>query len=452
MLHQYIEHWNNQTKTKNIWLGLLFAILHAAEVSYEEAGQVSFWDQHDLLRPFADFKSLTVQCLIASDYTNPVAYTVETLMLYIQFDGITTPDRSIETPLMLGIATRLAMRMGIHRNSKAHPGLTPFQDEMRRRLWGTILISDTLHSFQLSLPATISQIDCNCAMPRNIHNDEFGPDSTKLPPPRPLSEYTEVTYTILKTRLILVLREIMNLINYNDNPSAGDISRCELSLSEAQATIPPFLQVSRVEESASVSPIIQSQRISFDRVYQLGRCMLYRKFLRRARTDPSVLQYRLSCVDAALKVLQHQETLFVHFKPMFSPSVRRRHKFTHPTLDFFTAGMILALDLYYGIEAKSRAPIKDSEASRDFPNRMEMIAALQSSNQIWALSKDDSVEAAKAYGIFSFILQKVASCQSANEDVVGESVIGPDALATAIELRNYSFGTQENILEFNWVI
>ncbi|KAI9738094.1 MAG: hypothetical protein M1818_005522 [Claussenomyces sp. TS43310] len=446
---EYINHWNDPKKTKIVWLGLLFAILHCAEVSYEESGEPSVWDQYDVPRP-ADFKALIVQCLIASDYTNPIAYTVETLMLYIQFDGTTPPDLSIETPLILGTTIRLAMRMGIHRNSNGYPGLTPFQDEMRRRLWAAILMSDTLHSFQLSLPATIHQIDCNCAMPRNIRNDEFGPDSTELPPPRSLNEQSEVTYTILKTRLLLVLKEIMNITNHTDIMSVEEIRKCETTLSEAQATIPPFLRVFRVEESTSVSASIQSQRIAFDRVYQLSRCMLYRKFLRRARTDPSVIQYRLSCVDAALILLRHQSTLFVKFNPMFSPTVRRRHKFTQPTLDFFVAGMIVALDLYYGLEAESRAPILNSQAPGDFPDRVKMSTALETSNHFWGMSKDRSVESAKAYGIFSYVLQKVRSCQTATGNGLGEYATGPDAGATGMEVPCHSSGSPSNAPEFNW--
>lgn len=280
-----------------MWLGLLFAILHCAETSYEEAGELPFRDQYDVSRPPTAFKTLTIQCLVASDYTNPVAYTVETVMLYIQSDGIPLPDLNIETPLILGIAIRLALRMGIHRNSNAYPGLTPFQDEMRRRLWYTILMSDTLHSFQLSLPATIGQSDWNCEMPRNIRSDEFGPDSEELPSQTPLSEHTEVTYTILKCRLLLALKEIMNFTNDKDALSEREIHKCELTLSEAQATIPPFLQFFHAEETASDPITLQSQRIAFDRVYQLSRCMLYRKFLRRARIDPSVVQYRRSCID-----------------------------------------------------------------------------------------------------------------------------------------------------------
>jgi hypothetical protein len=420
--------------------------MNCAEVSYEEAGEVPVWNQSDVSGLSTNFKTLTVQCLIASDYTNPVAYTVETLMLHIQFDGMALPDRSIETPLMLGIAIRLAMRMGIHRNSNTHPGLTPFQGEMRRRLWSTLLISDTMHSLQLSLPAHIDQIDYNCGIPRNIRNHEFGPDSTELPHSRPLSEHTEATYTILKSRLLLVLKDITNLTNYNNNPSEEQIYKCETSLSEAHATIPPYLQVSH--ESGSVSAIIRSQRISFDRVYQLNRCMLYRKYLRRARQEPAVMRRRLSCIDAALKSLHLQATLFVDFNPMFSPSLKRRHKSAQPTVDFFLAGMVIALDLYYGFNAP---PILDLQGSGDPSDRAEMIAALENSTAIWGLSKDTSIESAKAYGIFSFVLQKVGCSELSNEIGRDENAREPDPSTTETETPSTVFRLPESGVEFDWV-
>lgn len=427
--------------------------MQRAKLSCEEAGDVPFWNEWNLSRPsFHEFKALTVQCLIASDYTNPTAYTVETLMLYLHLDSMTLSGRSIETPLILGITIRLAMRMGIHRNSNAHPGLTPFEDEMRRRLWGTILMFDTLHSFQLSLPPSIGQIDWDCSIPRNIHNNEFGPDSTELPPPRPLSEHTEVTYIILKTRLLLVLKEIMNLITYKEQLSVEDIHKCETALSEAHATVPPFLRVSLAEESVSVSATIQSHRIAFDRVYQLSRCMLYRKFLLRARTDLSIKQYRLFCVDAALKLLHHQTALFANFKPMFSPAAMKYYQLNHPTLDFFVAGMVIALDLYYGLkDVCTVASIPSPQPSEDFPTNVEMTAALQTSNQFWEMLKDDSVEAAKAYGIFSFILQKVGRSLLPAEIGLGGNAAGQGAFEPEMMFSNDAFGSPGTGLEFDWV-
>jgi len=360
-------------------------------------------------------------------------------MLYILFDNTTSADLSIETPLILGMTIRLAMRMGIHRNSKAHPGLTPYQDEMRCRLWATILMADVLHSFQLSLPAMISQGDWNCAMPRNIRNDEFVPQSIRLPPQRPLSEHTEVTYMILKSRLLLVLKDIMILTNHTNRMSEEDMRRCESSLAEAHSMIPAFLHVIPVEQLDLSSATIVKHRISFDRVYQLCRCMLYRRFLRQGHTDSAVTSYRLSCIDAALKLLRHQATLFIDIENMFLPSMKRRHRIFEPTSDFFVAGMVIALDLYFDLELKSKFPTQAQEYN---PDSMEMFVALENSNRYWEMTKYESVEAAKAYGIFSFVLQKVRKHRSET---------GSALCTTNLEFSNIPLAALESTLEFDWV-
>jgi hypothetical protein len=41
-----------------------------------------------------------------------------------------------------------------------------------------------------------------------------------------------------------------------------------------------------------------------------------------------------------------------------------------------------------------------------------MISALETSTEFWRISKDESVEAAKAYGLFTHILTKVKNAQS----------------------------------------
>jgi hypothetical protein len=428
-------------------------VLHCADVSYEEAGQESPLDMYQFPATAFDFKNLTVQCLIASDYTNPVDYTVETLVLYVQFDEMTAPDRSIETPLILGIVIRLAMRMGIHRSPKTNSGLTPFQDEMRRRLWGAILILDTLHSFQLSLPSTIGHVDRDCAMARNIHSHEFGPDSAELPRSRSLSEHTEATYVIIKTRLLLVLKDIIALTHEKEDLGAEQIKKLEQTLAGAYATIPLSIQETATQETFPVLGTLRGQAIAYDRVYQLCKCMLYRKFVRKASTDPSINRYRNSCLDAALRLLRHQTTLFLHLRPMFSPCASKRHKFTHPTLDFFVAGMIIAVDLYHTSEAVNCVLESSEQASLDSPRRVEMIRALGTSIEFWAHLKDFSVEAARAYSIFSFVLQKFKASQP---------VCGNDCDGTTTEHSNWPIASMEFSDEtptllpeengFDWVI
>jgi len=68
-----------------------------------------------------------VQCLVLSDYTKPTRYTLETMMIYGEAEFLMSQDDQVHSYLMIGVAVRLALRMGLHRDSsKIWTHFTPF--------------------------------------------------------------------------------------------------------------------------------------------------------------------------------------------------------------------------------------------------------------------------------------------------------------------------------------
>jgi hypothetical protein len=321
--------------TKIIWLGLLFSLMQLAELSYAEEAKT----EPSALAVM--YKMRTVQCLVSSDYTTPVGYTIETLMLYIDAEWMTSQDPAIETSMVLGQAIRLAMRMGIHRDSAAFPNITPFRCEMRRRLWAAIHRADILYSFQLSLPPVIRQGDCDCGLPMNIRNEDFGED-TDLPPSRGLHEHTEASHLIVKYKLLLVIGNIIESTNINGSIQIDTIEKLERSLSEARQQVPSYLQIAEDENLESLGS--KKAQIALERVFQLGKCLLYRRFLHR-HDGPSSLKYRGFCVDAAIKLLSYQSAIFMKPGSNFPENVKTRNMSTLISHDFFIAGMVVASDL-----------------------------------------------------------------------------------------------------------
>jgi hypothetical protein len=321
-------------------------MLHLAELSYNEGSKT----ESDV--PTGKYKIRTIQALISADYTRPIGYTIETLMLYIQAEWMTSQDPSIETSMVLGLAIRLAMHMGVHRDSNAFPSITPFRREMRRRLWAVIHRADILYSFQLSLPPVIRQSECNCGLPRNIRNEEFGEDCD-LPPERGLNEATEASYTIIKYRLLLVLGNIIEFTDVRGTIQTDSVEKLQRNLSEVRQMTPPYLQITEGQSSEPMT--LKRDRVSLDRIFQLGQCLLHRRFLYR-RHDPSVLQHRGSCIDAAMTLLDHQSVIFLEFGSNYPQNVRKRNMYTLTSHDFFVAGMTVALDLHYGFKVEPQSP------------------------------------------------------------------------------------------------
>ena len=350
-------------------------------------------------------------------------YTVETLILHVLAEWMSSQDSSIEVSLLLGIVIRMAMRMGMHRDSRAHDGLTPFQGEMRRRVWAIIRTMDIVCSFQLSLPATIHHGDSRCAIPRNIFNDEYSKTIKELPPPRQSSEATEISCTIIKTHLALELGKVLAFIESEDDPTYDDILKHEQSLGEVKRMIPQHLNVSSTEELSTVSAELRKQRIDVDRLYQVSQCVLHRKSLSQVRHDISKLQHRGLCIDAAMTLLAHQATLYLDLDSAYPQNIRKRHVYTLTTHDFFTASMAVALDLHYGFESEPFTPSPSDVSLWGYDRRDEMITALETSTEFCRISKDESVEAANAYGILAFVVAKARKAQwmIAEQQVRGNS-------------------------------
>jgi hypothetical protein len=308
------------------------------------------------------------------------------LLLYIRAEWLSSQDAGIEISLVLGIVIRLAMRMGIHRDSSVHFDITPFQGEMRRRIWSTLHEIDILYSFQLSLPTTIPQSDSDYAFPPNLP-DDFREDTTELPPPRESTEATAVSYTVTKYRFTLLLGYIVTLAE-SRNINSNDILKYENALHEARRMMPPHLRISTAEATATVNMFLTKQRIGIDRIYQLAQCILHRKFLLYARADSNCMQHRRPCIDAAMTLLSCRAIIYLECNSTYPQSIEKRHSSTLSTQDFFVAGLAVALDLHYGYKSESMTASSNDTCLWGYDRRAEMITALEMSNQFWRICKD----------------------------------------------------------------
>ena len=383
-------------------------------------------------------------------------YTVEILILHIYAEWMSSQDSNIEVSLLLGIVIRLAMRMGMHRDSRAYDGVTPFQGEMRRRVWATIRTMDIICSFQLSLPAAINHGDSRCAVPRNIFNDEFHKNIKELPQPRILSEATEISYAIIKTRLVLELGKILMFAESEDNPANDDISKHEQSLEEVKSMIPQRLNILSTQELATVSAELHKQRIDLDRLYQACQCVLHRKSLSQARHDSSKLQHRGLCIDAAMTLLAHQAALHSELNLSYPQNIRKRHIYTLTNHDFFTASMAVALDLHYGFESEPFTPSPSDVSLWGYDRREEMITAVEKSTEFCRLSKDESLEAANAYGMLSFVVAKarkaqwmIVEQQGRGNSITAGQMSNSNTAAPISELATEIFN--DPLPDFDWV-
>lgn len=126
--HQQLRaHWQDPSKTSLMWLGMLYSVLCLAMLSYHKVGDEPPEWKGRALELAAEYRTRTVQCLFAADYTKPREYTVETMLLYMFGEFSSRWDADMSLYLINSVVVRVAFRMGYHRDAKWFPSLTPFQ-------------------------------------------------------------------------------------------------------------------------------------------------------------------------------------------------------------------------------------------------------------------------------------------------------------------------------------
>ena len=404
---QYERHWKEPSKIGPVWLGQIFAILCLTMHSYNKMDDEPPEYRGKSLSLAAQYRSLTGQCVQLADFTKPVNQMIETLVLHLHGEYARNRDSEVSVWVIVGMIVRLAMRMGYHRDPKYFPNITPFQGEIRRRVWTFVRQSDLLFSFQVGLPSMIRLGDCDTGLPRNIYDDEFDEDTRVLPLPRSMSEPTPVSYMIAKSLLAFAFGKIIESLHSTTASHYEEVMLLDQNLREARAQIPTHLRLKPIEESTTDPGMLIVQRFNLSMLYHKGQCVLHRKFLTRARENNKYAHSRRTCIDSSMDLLHHQATLHYESRPGRRLYGMRAFVSALCTHEFLLAAMIVCLDLAYRGDADCNGQSSADMYTWGSERREDMIRALEVSQGIFRETRDESMESYKASEILTVMLEKL---------------------------------------------
>ena len=360
----------------------------------------------------AEYRALTAQCLLLADITKPINFMIETMILYLHGEYARSREAEVGVWVLVGMIVRLAMRMGYHRDPKYFPSLAPFQGEMRRRVWTFVRQSDLLFSFQIGLPSMIRLSDCDTETPRNIFDEEMDEDSTNLPPSRPCTTPTPVSYMIAKANLAYAFGKIVECLHSVNPPAYEEIVRLDGDLRETYASLPPYLHLQSVEDS-TLDPVASvMQRYNLSVLYHKGQCVLHRKFLSKARENSRFAHSRRTCVDSSMELLRHQATLHSESRPGRRLHCMKWYISSLTSHDFLLAATLVSLDLWYSAHADGTGGISGELDQWDLESRTERIQAIQNSRDIWNELRDQSMEAFKAAELLAVMIDTIKNMRA----------------------------------------
>lgn len=417
-LQQLRTHWQDPNKTPIMWLGLLYSILSLAMLSYNKVGdEPAEWRNKSMA--FADeYRLRTVQCLIEADYTRPVDHTVETLLLYVLGEYSSRWDADLGLWLIVGMIARIAIRQGYHRDAKWFPSLSPFQAEMRRRTWALIRMSDIVFSHQVSLPSMINERDCDTQLPNNLFDDDFHQTIKELPPSRPLSEPTPISYMIAKAKLCFELGNILQATNrLGKGMPYDEILRFDGKLRQVMQDLPPHLKLTSLEGSNDPVTLIVA-RFNVNVLYQKIMCLLHRHYMVKARQNPRYTHSRRAAIEASMEAMGHLSTLHRESQPGGKLRAVSWYVKSIATKEFILPAMLIILDLHYDNIALQTNASQDTEGSFVWDNdkRTKMVSSLQEAGVIWSSLADTSMEAFKASKILEIMMDKIKTPVSSTEN------------------------------------
>ncbi|KAJ5306799.1 hypothetical protein PENANT_c003G08153 [Penicillium antarcticum] len=421
---QYNKHWEDPSQTELVWIAMLFAMMRLAMLSYYNEGDEPPEFRGKSMDMAGGFRNSVAQCLTLADYTKPHPYLIEALVFHLHGDFSQSRETDVSIWVLAGVITRLAMRSGYHRDSKMFPNITPFQGEMRRRVWSFVRQADLLFSFQVGLPSMIRSTDSDTELPSNLYDDDFDEDCKELPPSRPLSEPTPISYLIAKARLTYAFGRVIEQSSAISNTSYENVMEADAELRQARDLIPPHLKIRPMEDCQLDPCNLIMSRFAVKAVYDKAQCVLHRPYLARARENPRFTYSRRTCIDSAMELLEVQGLLHTELRK--GRLRTRQSKITSlSSADFLLSATVVSLDLYQGLQMQVSGRPSGDTYTWGRERREEMMTALQRSKEIWDEMKDESMEAYKASSVLGVMLSKLLMVAPTLENSAGAATFEP---------------------------
>ncbi|KAK7907956.1 hypothetical protein PG985_015259 [Apiospora marii] len=400
-LTMYKRFWDDPSSVPITWISMLFSMFciasraqHAVGLSRDQLAKEKGLTSEST----SVYREKAVQALMLGQYTKGGPFVVEALLAYFTVEHFTSIDAQIESWLILSVTVNIAMRQGYHRDPRHFPQLSPYEGEVRRRIWATLYQVDLGISVQMGMPKLIRDNVSDTQLPGNYKDTDFDSAAAQLPAPRPETEMTPLLYTISKTRLMRVIGMIMEHVTEVQTPSYEEVLRIDAILDEVYTNLPKVFRWEGMSESILSSTAVVSQKFFLQTMYQKGKLLLHRKYIPSQGQQQGPEKYEYSqgrALEAGLAILRLHHIVVEESKPtgqLYSSQFLFNSLVSH---DLFAGA--LAVCFYLQHHRNSMETEKLQEAKR----------LLRRSQGLWIEASSTSSEAAKAAEALRIFLNRL---------------------------------------------
>lgn len=209
---------------------------------------------------------------------------------------------------------RIAISEGYHKEPSIHfPDIRPFEAEMRRRIWATILEMSLQSSLDAGMPPPISCDGFDCHPPANVDDIELDASMESHTTTEILDGFTQSTIQVMLVHTVRLRLKILQSLTTFINPlSYQDTLRLGL---EVEAMCRPHMALIRSCLSMSCPPDTGPTRFQVKLLDTLTRrfiLALHGPFANLAKHDPSYYYSKKVVTGAAYQILAYPLPPFQH--------------------------------------------------------------------------------------------------------------------------------------------
>lgn len=315
-----------------MWLALLYGVMCLG--SYFEPGQPtrSRENPDEAFQP--TYLNQLTQSLTLGGFGRGGPYAVEALLQYFLVEHLRRPDAITGNWLLMGMVLRLALRMGYHREPSRFSNISPFQCELRRRLWISLYTADLMLSIQMGVPRMIKEGQWDTRTPLNLFDSDFDENNEELPQSRPLAVVTTMTFQLFRFEMAKIIARISDITltttedqNPCSNPAVIELDRL---LRATYESIPDCMRFKSIANSLLTSPHYVMNQLSLTILLQKGLIVLHRwhvlingawaspytgSIYNSQDVNPDIVDSVRICVGAAVQMLEYQDVLYSEMQP-----------------------------------------------------------------------------------------------------------------------------------------
>jgi len=146
--------------------------------------------------------------------------------------AVRSSHRSDTMFALSGVAVRLARKMGLHRDGTSL-GLSPFETEMRRRLWWHIFLVDVRLSDVLGTKPSSDLFSGDVKRPLNVADEDLSPDMVDFPPE--MNGISSIVICLMRCDIIESVRTLSS--PFTDDVRLEILSSSEITLTQKDRMI-----------------------------------------------------------------------------------------------------------------------------------------------------------------------------------------------------------------------